>query len=276
MADNPTNTDHARPAHPSVPLVTYHTHTDLSPCGKPDITFEAAIEVAISEGYSAIGFSDHVHPSGVTDHPGHAARLRQYRQMRERLSPPLQVYIGGEFDVVKPGTIVECDEIASECEFFLVSPNHYHVHWIQSPEGNAADVAAHELDAIETALDWLRTNVIAHPFADNVGRPGCGPNEQYRACDRLRLRELLVRAVERGIALEIQPKLWYHPETTGELTELFDSWLDMGGLVAMGSDAHNLDTLRQWAQRYHEIVQRFGLTPNHLWHPTTADLELPT
>lgn len=267
MTTSPAVVDAAQDTPPPVPLVTYHTHTDLSHCGRPEMTFEAVIDVAFAAGYSAVGFSDHIHPVGVTDHPAHAARLRQYRQMRKRLSPPLQVYIGGEFDVVTPGRMVECDEIAAECEFFLVAPNHYHVHWIQSPDGDAARVAKNELDAIETALDWAHTNAIAHPFAGNVGRPDCGPCEQYRACDRIRLRELLARAVERGIALEIQPKFWYQLETAGELAELFDSWLDLGGLVAMGSDAHTLDSLRQWAQRYHEIVQRFSLTPDNLWHP---------
>ena len=271
MAHNPANTDQAPDTHLSVPLVSYHTHTDLSHCGRADMTFEAAIEVAVSEGYSTLGFSDHIHPVGVTDHPGHAARLRQYRQTRAGMSLPLQVFIGGEFDVVTPGAMVECDEILSECEYCLVAPNHYHVHWIQSPDGDAASVAANELDAIETALDWPHTNAIAHPFAGNVGRPGCGPNEQYRACDRLRLRELLGRAVERRIALEIQPKFWYQPSTAGELAELFDSWLDLGGLVALGSDAHTLDSLRQWARCYNEIVQRFSLTPERLWHPDTAN-----
>ena len=266
MAKPPTAADQAQPG-PLIPLVSYHTHTDLSHCGKPDMTFGAALEVAVAEGYTAIGFSDHIHPVGVTDHPWHASRLRQYRQIRERMSPPLEVFIGGEFDVVSPGTMVECDEILHECEYCLVAPNHYHVHWISSSEGGAASVAAHELDAIETALDWPHTDVIAHPFAGNVGRPDCLPNEQYRACDRVRLLELLVRAIDRGIALEIQPKFWYQPEIAGELAELFDTWLDLGGLVALGSDAHTLEPLRQWARRYHEIVRRFNLTPERLWWP---------
>lgn len=270
MTDDPAASGNTRDTAPSVPLVSYHTHTDLSHCGRADMTFEAAIEVAVSEGYSALGFTDHIHPVGVTDHPWHAARLRQYREMRKRLSPPLRVFIGGEFDVVTPGTMVECDEILAECEYCLVAPNHYHVHWIQSPGGDAASVASHELDALETALDWPHTNAIAHPFAGNVGRPDCGPNEQYRACDRYRLRELLIRAVERGIALEIQPKFWYRPELAGELGELFDSWIDLGGLIALGSDAHTLESLRQWARCYREIVRRFRLTPEGLWHPDLA------
>ena len=41
----------------SVPLVSYHTHTDLSHCGRPDMVFEAAVECAVTEGYAAVGFT---------------------------------------------------------------------------------------------------------------------------------------------------------------------------------------------------------------------------
>lgn len=255
------------PPAPSVLLVSYHTHTDLSLCGRPEMTFEAAVRAATFEGYSRVGFSDHVHPPGVTDHPCHASRLRRYKELRKGADSPLQVLIGGEFDVIAPGVMVEAEEIIGECEYFLVAPNHYHVHWVQAPEGDAAAVADHELDTLETAIAWAHTDIIAHPFNGNVGRPGCGPNDQYRACDKLRLRELLVRVAERGIALEIQPKFWCRPEAAGDLAELFDTWLELGGLVAPGSDAHAIESLGHWARCYDEMVRRFSLTPGRIWRP---------
>ena len=239
---------------PAAPPVSYHTHTELSHCGQPDMIFEAAVAVAAEERYSTVGFSDHIHPPQITDQPAHAARLRQYKRRRQDMGPTPEVFIGGEFDVLAPGLMVESEEIVAECEYFIVAPNHYHVHWVQTPEGDVASVAAHELDTMETAINWTHTDVIVHPFADYVKRPGCTPNDQYRSCDKSRLRELLCRAVERRIALEIQPRYWCQPERAGELSELFDSWLALGGLIAPGSDAHTLESLRHWARCYDAMV----------------------
>ncbi len=259
--------DQAQTITTPAPLVSYHTHTDLSHCGKPDMTFEAAVEVAAGEGYATVGFSDHIHPPEVTNCPKHLARLRHYKDLRKGLSSSTQVLIGAEFDVLAPGTVSGSEELIAECEHFVVAPNHYHVHWVLAPEGGANEVACHELDTMETAIDWPHTDIIAHPFTGKVGRDGCGPNDQYRACDKGRLRELLARAVERGIALEIQPRTWHHLERAGDLAGLYGDWLDLGGLLAPGSDAHTLESLRHWRQAYGDIVQHFSLTPERMWRP---------
>jgi histidinol phosphatase-like PHP family hydrolase len=254
--------------HPgTVPLVSYHTHTDLSLCGRTDMTFEAAVEYAVTEGYAAVGFTDHVHTPEVTDYGEHLARLRSYKERRRAIEPRIEVLIGGEFDVVEPGKVSGSEEIVAACEYFVVATNHYHVHWVTAPAGDAAAVAAHELETLETAIGWPHTGVIAHPFNGNVKRPDCGPGDQYRACDKTRLRELLVRAIDRGIGLEIQPKSWHQLNTDGALAELYDDWLDRGGLLAPGSDAHTLESLRHWGQCYGEVVRRFSLTPDRIWHP---------
>ena len=260
----------SRPDTP-VPIVSHHTHTDLSLCGRADMTLEAAVAAAGEQGYRTLGFCDHSHIDSITDRPAHAERLRQYKARRDEADWPVQVLIGGEFEVQAKGAIVECDEILDVCEYVVVAPNHYQLDWVDSIAGTCAEVAEHELDHIETALNWPHTNILAHPFAGTVRESGHDPNGMWEAADKGRIRALLDLAQARGVALEIQPKLWYHPERTGRVTELIDWWLEMGGLVALGSDAHALAPLQTWTERYSEIIERFNLCPEKVWLPPFID-----
>ena len=255
------------PSASPVPLVSLHTHTDLSLCGWPDMTFEAAVASAIELGYHTVGFCDHIHVAEVTDRPAHAQRLRQYRAWRDRAGWSVRVLVGGEFEVRAPGEMVECDEILEECEYVVVAPNHYQLSWVESTSGAFAEVVGRELDHMETALSWPPADILAHPFAGTVREPGHEPNGMWEAADKGRVRALLDLALERGVALEIQPKLWYQPGRAGRVAELFDWWLELGGRVAPGSDAHTLDSLRTWAESYPEVVERFGLTEEKMWWP---------
>jgi len=249
----------------SVPLVSMHTHTDLSLCGRPDMRFDAVVETAEKLGYHTVVLCDHVHIPGVTDYPRHLARLREYKERRAERAPAVDMVIGGEFEVAAPGRVIAADEFVEVCECAIVSPNHYHLDWIACPRGNAANVAGHELDNIETIIDWPHADVVAHPFA------GTGlahaPSAVYRACDKGRLRDLLQQALEKGIAFEIQPKFWYDPRRADRLDEFFETWLDLGGKVALGSDAHALASLWTWAEHFDEIVARFELTRDDVWWP---------
>jgi len=220
----------------AVPLVSTHTHTDLSLCGRPDMDFAAVVATAEELGFETVVLTDHLHVPTVTNYPRHLERLRRYREWRGALETAVDVVVGVEFEVAAPGRIVADEAFVEICECFLVAPNHYHLDWVVMPRGSAAEVAAHELDAIETAVDWEPAEVVAHPFA------GTGlehsPNALYDACDKGRLRELFQRARERGIGFEIQPKFWCDPQRAGRLIEFFEVWLEMGGKVALGSDAH--------------------------------------
>ena len=94
----------------------------------------------------------------------------------------------------------------------------------------------------------------------------------WAATDKNRVRELLELAKERGVAMEFQPALWYHPERAGRVAKLIDMWLDGGGLVSLGSDAHTLAALRTWTERYGEIVERFNRSAEKMWLPPSAGL----
>jgi len=270
------------PPTPAAPLVSFHTHTDLSLCGRADMTIEAAVATAAELGYHTVGFCDHIHVAHITDRPSHARRLAEYRRWRDQrighdqpngqdqVAELPRLLVGGEFEVQAKGEMVECDEILALCEYVVVAPNHYQLDWIASTSGTCADVASHELDHIETAVSWPHTDIVAHPFAGTIRDEGHEPNGMWQAADKGRVRALLDQALERGVALEIQPKLWYQPDRAGQVTELFDWWLDLGGRVAPGSDAHTLSSLHQWAECYPEVVERFALTAEKMWWPTAT------
>jgi len=256
------------PAPTGVPLVSLHTHTNLSLCGWPEMTFEVAVAAGVEQGYHTLAFCDHIHVACVTDRPAHAERLRQYRGDRDRSTWPVQVLVGGEFEVQAPGRMVESDEILEVCEYVVAAPNHYQLDWVETSYGSFGEVAARELDHIETALRWPPTDILAHPFAGTVPAPEHLPDGVWQAADKGRVSALLDLALERGVALEIQPKFWYRQERAGHLAELFEWWLDMGGQVALGSDAHSLEHLGRWTAHYCEVVKRFDLTVDNLWWPT--------
>lgn len=247
------------------PLMSLHTHTDLSLCGRPDMTFEAVVETAEELGFFMVGLCDHVHAPEITDYPRHIACLRRYKERRAELGSSVEIAIGGEFEVAAPGRIIESEEFVEVCEYTIVSPNHYHLGWIETPAGSAADMAGHELDNIETIIAWPHADAVAHPFANN-GLPYAS-GLLYEACDRGRLRDLFQQAKEKGIAFEIQPKFWCDPQGAGRLVEFFETWLEMGGKVALGSDAHTLSSLRIWTAYFQEIVEYFKITRSDMWWP---------
>ena len=255
-------------ADPSAPLVSTHTHTNLSLCASPEMSFAAVVQTAAEMGYRLLVLCDHIHVPSVTNYPRHLARLRRYRKERDQLDTPVRVVVGGEFEVAAPGRVIAPQEMVAACEAVIAAPNHYHLDWIVSPRGGPAVAASHELDALQTILDWPPAQVVAHPFA------GSGlehtPDALFEACDRRRLSELLARAREQGVALEIQPKYWLDQSRASRLSELFEEWLSVGGKVALGSDAHSLQQLCGWPYLHVQIVARFGLTSAQLWWPEGA------
>lgn len=247
------------------PLVSTHTHTDLSLCGRPDMHLEAVVKTAADLGFALVVLCDHIHPPTVTDYPRHLETLKQYKQRRAALSPKLELVVGAEFEVTAPGRLIAPEVFVQACECAIVAPNHYQLDWVETPSGDAAQVAGHELDTIETAIGWAPTAVVAHPFA-GVGLMH-SPNDLYAACDKGRLEALFDQARERRIAFEIQPKFWGAPQRAGKLADFFERWLAGGGKVALGSDAHTLPGLAAWAEHYPAMVTRFQLRDEDLWWP---------
>ena len=80
--------------------------------------------------------------------------------------------------------MVECDEILEVCEYTVVAPNHYHLDWVECVGRTCAEVAAHELDCFETALEWPHTDIIAHPYVGKLREPEHEPNAMWEATDK--------------------------------------------------------------------------------------------
>jgi histidinol phosphatase-like PHP family hydrolase len=228
------------------------------------MTFAAVVQRAADLGFSLLVLTDHIHIASVTDYAAHLDRLRLYRELRDDLPPGCRVVLGGEFEVAEPGRIIAPQELSDECECAIVAPNHFQLHWVHDPPADLHGAAAHELDCIQTILDWPRAEVVAHPFFG--GATGHSSDALYGACDPGRLDEIMACALERGVAFEIQPKFTLNP-TADRLTGFFENWLDRGGKVALGSDAHALVSLGGWQEHYAAIIHQFRLQPEALWWP---------
>ena len=249
------------------PLISTHTHTDLSRCGRDDMTFAAIVDQAEALGYAVIILTDHVHVPWYTDYPAHLERLAQYRTWRNGLRTPLQLFVGAEFEVRRPGHVLAPPEFVAASEVTVVAPNHYQLDWVEPLPRDPGAAAAHELDCIETIINWAPADVIVHPFTG--GGAEMPANVLYAAADTGRLRELCDRAIQADVAFEIQPKFWRNP-LADRLCGFFEQWLDAGGKVALGSDAHHLAALSRWAAELPDIVARFELTAADIWWPGAA------
>ena len=215
----------------SAPLVSLHTHTNLSHCAKPEMTLDAAVALAVEHDYRALGFSDHVHIAEVTDRPAHAQRLRRYRSHRDKAGWPIQVLIGGELIQAK-GVMVECDEILEVCEYTVVAPNHYHLDWVECVGRTCAEVAAHEVDCFETALEWPHTDIIAHPYVGKLREPEHEPNAMWKATDKGGLARSSKWPKSEAWPWKFNPRSGIIPSVPVNVAELIDLWLDGGALVS--------------------------------------------
>jgi histidinol phosphatase-like PHP family hydrolase len=255
---------HGSDAAAALPLVSTHTHTVLSRCAGPDATLEAIMRRAAARGFALIAATDHVHVPTYTDYPGHLARLAAYKALRAAAAFTVPLVIGGEFEVLAPGRIAANPELVAACECVIVAPNHYQCPWVAAPPAAVRDAADHELDCIQTVLDWPPAEAVAHPFFGGI--TAHSSDALFAACDPYRLDDLIDCAVERHVAFEIQPKYWEDP-AAGSLFELFARLLERGGKVALGSDAHQLASLDYWATQIAPIAARFSLRPQDLWLP---------
>jgi len=249
-----------------IPRISTHTHTNLSHCGRPEMSLEAVSRLAADLDYALLALTDHIHIPEVTDYAYHLARLEEYKAWRGQEDLPFELVVGGEFEVAEPGRIIAPAALVDACECAVVAPNHYQLDWVVDPPDDLPGAAAHELRCIQTVLDWPAAQAVAHPFFG--GGTVHTTDDLFSACDRKQVEDLIAQAVARGVAFEIQPKFWANP-TARSPGEFFDQVLARGGKVALGSDAHALTSLAAWAEQVEAIARRFALEPGDVWWPAS-------
>lgn len=244
-----------------------HLHSYKSKCANPEMTLENIVTEAQQLGYDFIGISDHINT--FDDSP------ELLLETRQELTPLTEypVLVGVETTQLAPHQMSLRDEFATQFDYVIVAPDHYHLSGVEQPvESTPAGFAKHHLKMLEGAIRWPSTDIIAHPFLVRRQRDSDASfwNEFVRSIDRGHLRELLALAQVNDVAFEINVHAYRKlPEIHREMIEMGQV---LGTRLAPATDAHKLaqlDFCFFFPQAKHNChgPEMFGLRP--------ADIELP-
>lgn len=151
-----------------------HVHTNLSLCAYPDATIENYLPVIQRLGIKHFGLTDHFWDSKI---PGssdwyapqnweHVKPLKQH--LREIDIPEgVKLYFGCETEYVGYGIMAVDEETASNFEYILVPPDHFHMTGLTRPEGlkDIYWLRKLTLDRFHECCDLPLCWGIAHPFS---------------------------------------------------------------------------------------------------------------
>ena len=217
----------------------WHIHTFRSNCGKPENTIQAIAEALDRAGMIMAGISDHI------DIPEQRDRLvqivKENRADVQGTSSACRIYVGTEATMLAPKRCALDSDCAAGLDFVIAACNHYHLKEVENPSpGTPEAYARHHLDMIAGAIELGFVRTIAHPFLLSKLGPDRGL-EVLSHYPEGGLSEVLKAASERGVTLEINPRLvaqalpWFR--------DLVQEAKRHGTRFTLGSDSHSLATL---------------------------------
>lgn len=256
-----------------------HIHTRLSRCAKSETAVVPNyILNARKNGFSKIGFSDHMWDSAVpcpiswyhTQNFPHVEALRAELERADEPGLALSFGCECEYDYAGRG-IALTEEVARKFDHILVPNSHTHMvmpkEFYEPYEKHARFMLDAFWDIVKSPLSGYVTGV-AHPFS----AVGCPYDERvlYGLISEKQYRECFQAAREKGIALEINiscfaglplNEILSHPAL-----EMYEIAKDAGCRFLFGSDAHTAEPggiQDKWAVAY-VMAELLGLTEDDL------------
>jgi histidinol phosphatase-like PHP family hydrolase len=251
----------------NVERLDFHLHTYYSACGKRDMIPATVATEFRDAGYTAIGFTDHLHP---WIDPVIYDRLRADLAASADGHAGLTCYVGCEAEVVAPGLVTLSARAAEKVDFAIVSASHFQLAHVARPgDPSPKGVAAHYLSFFWEAIRWPGTSVIAHPFHTN--HDPFGPMADiWRHMDRTGLRDALQEAAGRGVAMELSPKA-LSESYYDLLLDFYCLARECGTRFTVGSDAHARSGVASTG-RLRTLAEAIGLSDTDLWRPTSTPI----
>ncbi len=206
--------------------VDLHLHTTRTD-GQADI--DAILDDACARGLKRVAFTEHVRRDTMW-FPEFADDVRA----RAAHHPELEVLVGCEAKALdRDGSLDATEAILSSCDVVLGS-----VHRFPDGQGGFVSSAILSQDAterLEFDLAWglaskAPIDVLAHPGGMYARRFGVDLPEYL-------MRRLLVRSLERGIAVEISSSYLH------DMTAFIRLCAEINPFVSIGSDMHRLEDL---------------------------------
>ena len=222
----------------------YHIHTNLSRCGRKEMTLIAIAAAAERAGLREIAITDHIHPFETP-------KLRRNRRVltpqRDRLQTDVKIYLGAELSAhgVKKYTLQYAD---FPLEYKLYAHNHYHMRgWEQPEDRSPAGYKDHCKRVLETAIASGKPDCFAHPFIDRYivrefeedygFTPGCITS----LWTENEIGDLMAAAKEKQIAWELNTTVL--KSYTGFMRMYFHIGKEVGVCFNLGTDAHVLENI---------------------------------
>lgn len=217
----------------------YHIHTNLSRCGKRDMTLEAAVKAAEAAGLKEIAITDHIHPFET---PKLKRNAHVLLPQRAALQTNVKVYLGAELSAhgVNKYTLKYAD---FPLEYKLYAHNHYHMRgWEQPHDRSPFGYKEHCKQTLYNAIASGKPDCFAHPFIDRYivrefeddygFTPGCITD----LWTENELGDLMCAAKEKQIAWELNTTAFR--SYTSFMRRYYHIGKEVGVCFNVGSDAH--------------------------------------
>ncbi len=230
----------------------YHIHTRYSFCGWDENRPEAILRQMARFGFKTVGFSDHLHP--ITDPAG----FTLLRQELAAIETEVTTLVGTEAEVLNPHVTTVTAEDVEMFDYIILSPNHFHLGWVEVPPLLSPRKAAEYVLAMHRkAASTVFADIIAHPFAkaEELGDEA----EVLGAVKAEEIADLVELAKANGVAFEFRLENGDQGPLADVLLELYRQCHNRGCKVSSGSDSHWLESLGH-TQTLGPAVQRAGLT----------------
>ena len=195
-----------------------HIHTFRSNCGQPEMVIADIVERAEGAALEVIGLVDHVDLGAAKE----IAALHADRRDVERLRPALKVLVGTEVTMLSPRRLAITPEQAQGLDFVMVAANHFHLREIvEQPTSDSPQAfAEHALAMLQGAIETGMADIIAHPLVAKTGVLAFEPERLITELTSERLAPVLIKAAQRGTAMELNP--WLAAQFPAFLGDLID------------------------------------------------------
>ena len=246
----------------------YHIHTQLSGCADNDLSIEKIIEFQQQKDMKVIGITDHDY-----SYQSKVGRIQASQRSIKEVDPSIEVYFGVESQMLEYQVTSITIPLASYFDYVLMAPNHYHLRGVAQPRSfrDPRRVALHEIYMFEAAIACPITDAVVHPFllspdvfqfsSEELAAFG---QEMMRNIEQKRLLYQLDLASQRGIGIEISPKMVRYNQR--HLIAFYELCLERDVKLLIGSDAHNVKQLAEISLLV-PILEELGVVEGHLWHP---------
>ena len=223
----------------------YHIHTNLSRCGKREMTLESIIKAAEEDGLKVIAVTDHIHP-------GEAWKLKRniplLKKQLAKTEHTVKVYIGAELSAYgeEKYTLKKSD---AELDYRLYAHNHYHMFgWEQPEDKSPAGYKEHCRKVLTAVITSGKADCMAHPFNDHYivrefgEKYGFGAGDITSLWTDNELGDMLELGKKYNVAWEINVKsCLQQPEF---INRYWNIGREIGVCFNFGTDAHVLADIK--------------------------------